>query len=95
MSRFAPDPLAFFQAVYRETAPWDIGGPQPAMVGLLGEYPPEGPVLDVGCGSGDLAIHIAEGGVEVLGVDFVEEAIAQAQAKTAALAFDPSSARDT
>ena len=48
MSRFGSDPLAFFQAVYREPAPWDIGAPQPAMVALLTEHPPEGPVLDEG-----------------------------------------------
>jgi SAM-dependent methyltransferase len=81
VSRFGPHPLAFFEAVYREPAPWDIGGPQPAMARLLAEYPPEGPVLDVGCGSGDLAIHIAESGIEALGIDFVEEAIAQAHSK--------------
>lgn len=28
MSRFGPDPLTFFETVYRELAPWDIGGPQ-------------------------------------------------------------------
>lgn len=86
MSRFGPDPLAFFEAVYREPAPWDIGRAQPAMGALLAEYPPEGPVLDVGCGSGDLAIHVARQGLPVLGVDFVEEAIAQALAKRDALA---------
>ena len=85
MSRFGPDPLGFFQAVYRETAPWDIGGPQPAMVALLEEYPPQGTVLDVGCGSGDLAIHISERGIAALGIDFVEEAVRQAQSKKAAL----------
>lgn len=85
MSRFGSDPLAFFEAVYREPAPWDIGGPQPAMTALLAEYPPEGPVLDVGCGSGDLAIHVAQGGLPALGVDFVEEAIVQARAKRDAL----------
>lgn len=81
MSRFGSDPLSFFEAVYREPAPWDIGGPQPAMAALLTEYAPEGPVLDVGCGSGDLAIHLAESGIETLGIDFVEEAITQARAK--------------
>ena len=88
MSRFGPDPLAFFNAVYRDPAPWDIGGPQPAMAALLAEYPPEGPVLDVGCGSGDLTIHIAESGIETLGIDFVEEAIAQAQSKKVTLPPD-------
>lgn len=85
MTRFGPDPLAFFEAVYQEPAPWDIGGAQPEMAALLAEFPPEGPVLDVGCGSGDLAIHVARQGLPVLGVDFVEEAIAQARAKRDAL----------
>ncbi len=88
MSRFGPDPFAFFEAVYRQPAPWDIGGPQPAMAALLAQYPPEGLALDVGCGSGDLAIHLAQSGVEVLGIDFVEEAIVQANSKKAALPAD-------
>lgn len=81
MSRFGSDPLAFFEAVYAEPAPWDIGEVQPAMATLLDEYPPDDPVLDVGCGSGDLAIHIAEQGLPTLGVDFIEEAVAQALVK--------------
>lgn len=55
------------------------------MVALLAELPPDGPVLDVGCGSGDLAIHIAERGPDVVGIDFVAEAIAQARVKREAL----------
>lgn len=90
MSRFGPDPLAFFDAVYREAAPWDIGGPQPGMTDLLDAYPPAGPVLDVGCGSGDLAISLAKRGHHVLGVDFVEEAVEQALQKRAALPPDVS-----
>ena len=88
MSRFGPNPLAFFEAVYREPAPWDIGAAQPAMAAFLAEHPPTGPVLDVGCGSGDLAVALAEGGHHVLGVDFVEEAIAQARRKKDALPPD-------
>jgi SAM-dependent methyltransferase len=88
VSRFGPDPAAFFEAVYREPAPWDIGGPQPAMAALLAEYPPHGPALDVGCGSGDLAIYLAQSGVEALGIDFVAEAIAQANSRKAALSPD-------
>jgi cyclopropane fatty-acyl-phospholipid synthase-like methyltransferase len=85
MSRFGPDPLAFFDAVYQEVPPWDIGGPQPAMAALLEEFPPAGPALDVGCGSGDLSIFLATKGVPVLGIDFVESAVAAARAKAAAL----------
>ncbi len=85
MSRFGPDPLAFFDAVYRETPPWDVGGAQPALTALFDEYPPDGPVLDVGCGSGDLALALARRGLPVLGLDFVEAAITQARAKARAL----------
>jgi SAM-dependent methyltransferase len=85
MGRFGPDPRAFFDAVYDGTPPWDVGGPQPALAELLAEYPPMGRVLDVGCGSGDLAIALAEGGQAVLGVDFVEAAIAHAREKAARL----------
>lgn len=81
MPRFGSDPHEFFEGVYREAAPWDIGAPQPAMAALLDDYPPEGPALDVGCGSGDLALHLAARGLETLGIDFVEEAITQANAK--------------
>src|SRR5690606_27872791 len=88
MSRFGPDPLAFFETVYREPAPWDIGGPQPAMVDLLAAWPPDGPILDVGCGTGDLAIHLARAGYETLGIDFVEAAIVQAQEKRSRLPSD-------
>jgi len=82
MSRFSPD---FFDSVYRDTPPWDIGAAQPDLVALLDAHPPEGPVLDVGCGSGDLVIELARRGLEVLGIDVVEAAIAQARARAKAL----------
>jgi SAM-dependent methyltransferase len=58
------------------------------MVALLAAHPPAGPVLDVGCGTGDLAIHIAERGFETVGIDFVAAAVDQAQAKKEALPQD-------
>lgn len=76
MPRFTPD---FFDSVYRETPPWDIGAAQPAMMALLDEYPPAGPVLDVGCGSGDLVIELGRRGVQATGIDVVEAAIEQAR----------------
>jgi 2-polyprenyl-3-methyl-5-hydroxy-6-metoxy-1,4-benzoquinol methylase len=56
------------------------------MTALLTEYPPKAPVLDVGCGSGDLTTHLAANGFETVGIDFVEVAIAQAHSKKGMLA---------
>lgn len=89
MRRFGTDPLAFFEGVYRETPPWDIGGPQPALAALLSEYPPLNPVLDVGCGTGDLAIALARQGRQVLGIDIVATAISEARAKQSRVAPTP------
>ena len=85
MSRFGTDPLEFFNSVYKNIPPWEIGAPQPAMAALLAKYPPTSPILDVGCGSGDLAIYLAQLGHEVLGIDFVEAAIVNAREKARSL----------
>jgi cyclopropane fatty-acyl-phospholipid synthase-like methyltransferase len=58
-----------------------VGKPQSALVELIEKYPPADPVLDIGCGSGDLAIFLAERGRQVIGVDIVEGAIRQAREK--------------
>ncbi len=71
--------------MYREPAPWDVGAAQPALIDLFDSYPPASPALDVGCGTGDLAIHLAERGLRVIGVDFVDAAIADARARSDAL----------
>ena len=85
MSRFGSDPLNFFNSVYQNIAPWDIGAPQPAMAALIEKCPPANPILDLGCGSGDLAIYLAKLGHQVVGIDFVESAIKNAQEKVASL----------
>lgn len=88
MSRFGPDPHAFFDTMYQEIPPWDVGGPQPALFTLFNAYPPLGPVLDVGCGSGDLSIALAQSGLQVLGVDFVKTALNQAHQKAKTLPLE-------
>ncbi len=60
-------------------APWDIGGPQPAVVRLAAEGRFAGTVLDAGCGTGENALYIASLGLPVLGVDVAETALAIAR----------------
>jgi ubiquinone/menaquinone biosynthesis C-methylase UbiE len=62
-------------------APWDTGGPQPAVVRIASEGGFTGPVLDAGCGTGENALHLASLGLSVLGVDVAETALAAARAK--------------
>jgi SAM-dependent methyltransferase len=78
--------IDLLNSAYRDTPPWDIGEPQPALLALLDEYPPTGSVLDVGCGTGELTIALARRGLTALGVDLAEAAIAQARAKADAAA---------
>src|SRR5262249_24169640 len=47
-----------------------------------------GAVLDVGCGTGENALHVASLGLPVLGVDVAETALAMAREKAAARGLD-------
>lgn len=62
-------------------APWDIEKPQPVVVRLASEGAFTGAVLDAGCGTGENALHIAERGLPVVGVDVAETALAMAREK--------------
>jgi SAM-dependent methyltransferase len=74
-----------YDEIYRQgEPPWEIGGPQPALAEVLDRGFPGRTVLDLGCGSGDLAIALARRGHEVTGVDISPVAIDQARAKAAA-----------
>ena len=74
-----------FEAAYREgNPPWDIGAPQPENVRLAEEGEIVGDVLDVGCGTGENALHLAAAGRRVLGVDLSPLAIERARGKAAA-----------
>ncbi len=62
-------------------APWDIGRPQRAFIEAGDAI--HGRVLDAGCGTGDLALWLAERGCTVTGVDFLEQPLAAARGKAA------------
>jgi 2-polyprenyl-3-methyl-5-hydroxy-6-metoxy-1,4-benzoquinol methylase len=52
-----------FDEQYQATPVWNTGRPQKAYVDRFTITPPQSPVLDIGCGSGDLAIFVAGLGV--------------------------------
>ncbi|MGX9790525.1 class I SAM-dependent methyltransferase [Mycobacterium sp. MMS18-G62] len=78
-----------WDASYRDgRAPWDIDGPQPAVVSLASKGGFTGAVLDAGCGAGENALHLASLGLSVLGVDVAETALAIAREKAADRGID-------
>jgi ubiquinone/menaquinone biosynthesis C-methylase UbiE len=70
-----------FDSAYRSTPPWDIGRPQSEFMRLEWEGKIRGRVLDVGCGTGENAIHLASIGYDVLGIDLSPAAIDKAKEK--------------
>ena len=73
---------AGFAEHYEEGTPvWDIGRPQPPFIKITDQI--EGPILDVGCGTGTVALFFASQGKEVTAIDLVDEAIRRAKEKAA------------
>jgi SAM-dependent methyltransferase len=70
-----------FESSYLGTPPWDIGRPQPAIVRLAETGQIMGSVLDVGCGTGENVLYLAEHGYAAAGVDGAPTAIKKARAK--------------
>jgi SAM-dependent methyltransferase len=63
--------------------PWD-GHPIAKNLQDLVEELPAGEALDLGCGTGDSAVYLAQHGWKVTGVDYVPTALEKARAKAAA-----------
>lgn len=70
-----------YDAAYAGVPNWDIGRPQQAFVRLLDAGLVRSPVLDVGCGTGELSLFLARHGHDVLGIDLSTTAIRQAEEK--------------
>ncbi len=68
-----------FQEAYEGKAPWDIGKPQKVFVEAADQI--TGSILDVGCGTGEIALYFAERGHKVTGIDFLEKPILEAKRK--------------
>lgn len=71
-----------FAEHYSEGRPvWDIGQPQAPFIEIAGQV--KGPILDVGCGTGSVAVFFAELSNAVTGIDLVDKAIERAREKAA------------
>ena len=70
----------FWNSMYdKDSAPWLIGKPQPAIVALEREGLIRGRVLEPGCGSGEHTILFTRLGYEAIGVDLAPSAVAYAR----------------
>ena len=78
-----------FDAAYvHDTAPWDVGRPQAAIVRAAETGLVRGRVLDIGCGTGELALYLAARGYPVVGVDAAPAAIVRARRKATERGLD-------
>ena len=66
---------------------WDADEPQPELSDLVAAANP-GRALDLGCGTGTDAVFLAGHGWEVVGVDYVPQAIGRARARARTHGFE-------
>jgi len=79
----------FWEDEYNKTPPWEVGHPQSAFVDLFSSNElVVGNLLDIGCGTGENAIFLAQNGFSVVGIDLVPSAIEKAKQKAHKLGLD-------
>lgn len=77
-----------FEEAYEGVPPWEIGRPQRAIVRASEAGLVQGSVLDVGCGTGENALFLAQRGHYVWGVDLVDAAVEKARRSAAERGLD-------
>ena len=70
-----------FEEMYKGVPPWEIDGPQSEIVHLAESGEIRSAVLDVGCGTGENSLYLAEIGLQVVGIDIVQTAVEKALSK--------------
>ena len=73
--------MAFFDQAYTGIPPWDIGKEQSAFRRLTEKKSITGPLLDIGCGTGENSLFFANLGLNTLGIDMSPNAITKANSK--------------
>ena len=76
-----PKPNDGFEEAYAGAPPWETGQPQPEIVRLAEQGEIRGDVLDVGCGTGENALYLADCDHKVVGLDASPTAIDRATEK--------------
>jgi SAM-dependent methyltransferase len=71
-----------FDDAYIGVPPWDIGRPQREVLALVDSGSFLSPVIDLGCGTGENVLALAERGLDVLGIDVSPRAIGKAMDKS-------------
>jgi SAM-dependent methyltransferase len=79
-----------YDLLYRDRAPWDMDEPRPELVQMVesGQLEPSR-AIDLGCGSGDNVIYLAQNGFETTGVDLSKRAIERAHEKARSAGVSP------
>lgn len=79
-----------YDLLYRGGAPWDMEKPRPELVQMVesGQLEPCR-AIDLGCGTGDNVIYLAQHGFDAVGVDLSPRAIAQARDKARTAGVSP------